>query len=139
MEAAPDSAITAATAAFMAASSIWAGMKVRMTAISSRSPAAISGRPPASKAVADSSRCLIILASNVRMSSSLTRSLLVSVRAAMSRSFSAARISRTVARRLASLDFIASFMASVSWARRDMGTSRFEPEPNGNRWINPNH
>ncbi len=56
--AAPVSAMTALAAALVSSALICLGMKERMIAISSRSCAASSGRLPASKAAADSSRWL---------------------------------------------------------------------------------
>ena len=80
-----------ATALRTSLSPICNGWNSWIMTISSRSDAASSGRPPASKAAADSSRCLIILASSESISSSPIPSRLTSLRLAMSRSFRAAR------------------------------------------------
>ena len=89
-----------------------------MISISSRSCAASSGRLPSSKAVADSSRCFTILARICSTSSSLAASL-PAPRLAMSRSWIADWIIRSVNSARLSCALSAVFRASAMVSRID--------------------
>jgi hypothetical protein len=110
--AAPVSATAAATAWRIAASSIWLGRKLSITAISAPSLAASSGRLPWVYSSTDSRRDFTMPRSMATISSSGTLSTPLG-RAAMSVSFSLAMIMRRVEVRGAVPAFIDSFTSSA--------------------------
>src|SRR5215472_4274628 len=116
MLAAPVSAIAASTASAIAASSICFGRKVSMIAISASSLSTRSCRCPWRYSSTDSRRDFTMPRSMPMISSSGTCSMPFG-RAAMSRSFSRARIMRRVEVRGASLAFIDPLSWSVNCSR----------------------